>query len=112
MYYDIRQDYEDLLVKQLERLRQQKKVSQRDMSLSIGQSAGYISKIASRHNMPSMATFFWICDYLEVHPKDFFDEQLENPAIIKNIHSLLPKLNEGQLKCLELIMKDLIKREK
>lgn len=111
MYYDVRQDYEDLLVSRMESLRQKKKASQRDMSLSIGQSAGYISKIASRHNMPSMGTFFWICDYLEIHPKDFFDEQLENPAIIKSINTLLPKLNETQLKCLELIIKDLAKKQ-
>lgn len=39
-------------------LRMQKSVSARDMSLSIGQSAGYINNIDNCVNFPSMTAFF------------------------------------------------------
>ena len=47
-------------------LRQAKGVSARDMSLSLGQSAGYINNIENGVNLPSMSMFFYICDYLGV----------------------------------------------
>ena len=50
------------------------------MSLSIGQSPGYINNIENGVNLPSMAAFFYICDYLGITPKDFFDEGHNNPG--------------------------------
>ena len=51
----------------LSALRINKGVSARDMSLSIGQSPGYINNIENGINYPSMQTFFYICDFLEMH---------------------------------------------
>ena len=45
----------------LTKLRMAKGVSARDMSLSIGQSAGYINNIENGVNLPSMSVFFYIC---------------------------------------------------
>ena len=59
--------------KRLTELRMNKGVSARDMSLSIGQSPGYINNIENGVNFPSMAVFFYICDYLGVTPMEFFD---------------------------------------
>ena len=67
-------------IKRLIELRINKGVSARDMSLSIGQSAGYINNIENGVNYPSMAVFFYICDYLEVTPKEFFDTEAVNPT--------------------------------
>ena len=50
-------------IRRLVQLRMQKIVSARDMSLSIGQSAGYINNIENGVNLPSMTVFFYICDY-------------------------------------------------
>lgn len=52
--------------RRLTQLRMNKGVSARDMSLSIGQSPNYIRGIEAGENYPSMATFFYICDYLEI----------------------------------------------
>ena len=41
-------------------LREQKGVSARDMSLTIGQNAGYINNIETGKSMPSMLGFFYI----------------------------------------------------
>ena len=64
---------DDLFAKRLAQLRNQKGVSARDMSLSLGQGAGYINNIENKNNLPSMTVFFYICTYLDVTPKEFFD---------------------------------------
>ena len=53
-------------------LRVMRGVSAREMSLSLGQGAGYISNIENGGNLPSMAMFFEICEYLSVTPGEFF----------------------------------------
>ena len=44
--------------RRMSQLRQAKGVSARDMSLSLGQSAGYINNIENGVNLPSMAMVF------------------------------------------------------
>lgn len=56
-----------------------KGVSARDMSLSMGQNPGYINNIESGKSMPSLSGIFYICDYLGISPKDFFDMNANNP---------------------------------
>ena len=51
--------YEDLFYKRLAELRANKGVSARDMSLSIGQSAGYINALENRNGFPSMLPVFY-----------------------------------------------------
>ena len=57
----------------LAKLREEKGVSARDMSLSMGQNPGYINNIESGKSMPSLSGIFYICEYLGITPKDFFD---------------------------------------
>ena len=56
----------------LAKLREEKGVSARDMSLSMGQNPGYINNIESGKSMPSLSGIFYICEYLGISPKDFF----------------------------------------
>lgn len=110
MHEDDKHEYEALFIRQLEKLRINKGVSQREMSLSLGQSAGYIAKLTSGHNLPRMITFFWICDYFNVHPKDFFNEEIiGNPALIDSIIKGLYKLSDEQLNYISALVKDLNK---
>lgn len=53
-------------------LRSAKGVSAREMSLALGQAAGYISNLENGHNLPSMKLFFAICTYLQITPCQFF----------------------------------------
>ena len=71
---------QERFIKRLVQLRMNKGVSARDMSLSIGQSQSYINNIENAVNYPSMGTFFYLCDYLGVTPKEFFDLDAANPA--------------------------------
>ena len=55
----------------LAQLREQKGVSARDMSLSMGQNPGYINNIENGKSMPSLSGIFYICEFLNIEPKDF-----------------------------------------
>lgn len=89
-------------IDRLVELRNQKGVSARDMSLSIGQSAGYINNIENGINYPSMSTFFYICDYLNVTPEEFFNINNTNPNRLATLVDKASSLNNEQL---DLIIK-------
>ena len=62
--------YEEIFPSRLAELRNQKAISARDMSLSIGQNPGYINNIETGKALPSMASFFFICDFLGITPQE------------------------------------------
>lgn len=92
------------------KLRTEKSVSARDMSLSLGQNAGYINNIETGKALPSMAMFFAICDYLDITPMEFFDESSEQPEELRRLMENMKKLNKQQLKNISEIVEDLIKK--
>ncbi len=100
--------YEDFFSERLASLRTAKGVSARDMSLSIGQSANYINKIENKRAYPSMAAFFFICEYLNITPKDFFDENNAYPKQLADLIADLKKLDEQALANISGIVKGLI----
>ena len=87
--------YEEVFPQRLAELRLRKGVSARDMSLSIGQNAGYINNIESGKALPSMSAFFYICDFLGITPSQFFDLDSPNPKeiadMIRQVKSLSQK---------------------
>ena len=88
---------QDFFRKRLAELRIKKGISARDMSLSIGQSAGYINNIENGVNYPSMATFFYICDYLGITPKEFFDAEVSDPEKVRVLVTAANRLSSEQL---------------
>lgn len=80
--------FEEQFVKRLIQLRQDKGVSARDMSLSIGQSEAYINRIENQKMLPSMTVFFYICDYFGITPSEFFKEDAQSLEIITAINKL------------------------
>ena len=93
----------------LAQLREKKGVSARDMSLSIGQNAGYINNIESGKSMPSLSGFFYICEYLGISPSDFFDVNTKNPTRLNELMDDLKRLNDKQLETIAVLVKDIIK---
>lgn len=83
--------------KRLTQLRMNKGVSARDMSLSIGQSPNYIIGIEGGKNYPSMETFFYICDYFGITPKEFFDLESSNPSKATELIEIIKTLPNEQL---------------
>lgn len=103
--------YEDFFAERLSALRQQKNVSAREMSLALGQNASYINRIENKHSFPSMQTFFYICEYLEITPQDFFNTESENPGLIKEWIQILKDLDSSQIENLTAIAKGLQKNK-
>lgn len=99
--------FEDLFYDRLTALRLQKGVSAREMSLSIGQSSGYINGIENKKGFPSMPVFFYICEYLGVTPCEFFDTENRNPVEYKELIEDLNGLNMEQLQNIKAIVKGL-----
>lgn len=91
----------------LSSLRINKGVSARDMSLSIGQSAGYINNIENGVNYPSMQVFFYICEHLGITPLKFFDTDTVNPTLVSDLTEVAKALNSEQLQNLINLAKGL-----
>ena len=100
------EDFQARLIK----LRNEKGVSARDMSLSIGQNPGYIHNIENGKALPSMSVFFFICDYLGISPSEFFDLDNSNPGKLKPIIEKMKKLDDEQLDGIAAIVNGMTKR--
>ena len=87
----------DYIVKRITDLRLKKGVAEHRMSLDLGHSRSYMQGISSGRALPSMTEFLAICDYLEVTPKDFFDEGNTNPTLLQATLDKLKGLPESDL---------------
>ena len=108
-------DYEEYLeffALRISRLRMAKKETAREMSLSIGQSKGYIAGIERKQSLPSMFSFLKICDFLEITPKDFFDDGMEYPELLGNLFEKLKTLNQQELESVVSIIDVLVAQKK
>lgn len=94
----------------LAQLRIRKKVSAREMSLSIGMNPGYIQNIESGKASPSMEIFLYICDYLEITPSAFFDLEEKDPAKLQALLEDLRKLNETQIDAIQTVTNEFLKK--
>lgn len=97
-------------IKRLVELRMNKGISARDMSLSIGQSAGYINNVENGVNFPSMSVFFYICEFLGVTPSEFFDLESKNPTKLDSIIKDLKCLDDKQLETIASLVKGLVRK--
>lgn len=98
-----------MFVRRLTQLRMQKGVSARDMSLSLGQNHGYINSIESGKTFPTMTNFFYICEYLHITPKEFFDVDANNPEALRGMIANLKKLDPEEFEALSKIVNNLVK---
>ena len=99
--------YEEFLPQRLTQLRMQRNVSARDMSLSLGQANNYINSIENRKALPSMQSFFYICEYLGVTPQEFFDEGNACPVRLRELLDEAKRLDDNALGHLLALMREL-----
>ena len=88
---------EDFIRRRISALRMQKGVSEYKMSLDLGHSKSYIQSISSGRALPSMLEFLYICNYLSISPRDFFDEKVREPILLKKLNRLASGLPEADL---------------
>ena len=55
-----------------------------------------------------MQCFLYICEYLNVTPKEFFDKDTPNPKKLASLIIELQKLNTHQLDILSELIKEMI----
>jgi transcriptional regulator with XRE-family HTH domain len=90
-------ELEELLGKRIAQLRTTKGVSAREMSLSIGQGQAYINNIENGKVLPSLRGLQYICEYLNISLKDFFDFDSAAPGRLNDIIKDLKALSLEQL---------------
>ena len=114
LYYTQRggfMDYLEWFYQRISELRIQKGVSARDMSLSLGQSESYINKIENKRTLPSMTGFFYICDYLNITPQEFFNTDAAAPQKSKELLREIERLSLEQAEHILLVVRDIIKKQ-
>ncbi|HJC25703.1 MAG TPA: helix-turn-helix domain-containing protein, partial [Candidatus Eisenbergiella merdavium] len=82
-----------------------KGVSARDMSLSLGQANNYINTIENGKSLPSMQSFFNICEFFDISPQEFFDEGSHHPFRLRALVEEANRLDDHTLECFLEIMK-------
>lgn len=102
--------YESEFAERLIALREQKGVSAREMSLAIGQNQNYINRIENKKNFPSIQVFFYICEYLNITPKEFFDFEVKSPNKINKLIPQIEKLSPPQLDALSAVVAEFNKK--
>ena len=100
---------EKYIKQRIAKLRTDKNISARELSLELGQSTGYINTIENGKSLPSMSMFLYICEYFKISPKDFFDEDSQYPYLIDEIVKESKKLDKQSLESILTIIKNMNK---
>ena len=82
----------DFIRKRITELRIQRGVSEYKMSRELGHNGGYIQHIVSGKTLPSLAEFLYICEYLDVTPRTFFDDSKSELTLLEDV--------ENNIRCL------------
>ena len=87
----------DFVRQRITELRMKKGVSEYKMSLELGHSRSYIQNISTGRSNPSLEEFLYICEYLNVSPKEFFDERNKEPVLIQKALDGMRSLSDKDL---------------
>ena len=96
--------YEEFTQNRIAQLRIQKGVSARDMSLSLGQNSSYINQIENKKALPSLQGLFYICEYFDITPQQFFDVSNDSPVELAELTEKLKKLDAGTLQLVSALV--------
>lgn len=106
--------YEDFVANKVVQLRKQKKLSAREMSLAIGQNVNYINRIEKKLSLPSLQGLFYICEYCNISPKEFFEDTtapLPVSSKFQEVLEILSSLDDNQLELILSVAKEFNKKK-
>lgn len=89
----------------LSRLREQRHVSAREMSLDMGHGPGYMNNLENGGNYPSMDAFLEICDYLRISPAEFFSDE-EDSLLFARAVAILRRVSEEKRRAVIDLLED------
>lgn len=70
------------------------------MSMELGHSKTYIQSISSGRSLPSFSEFLYICEYLGVTPREFFDAEINEPQLVCKLTEIAKTLSKEDLTAL------------
>ncbi len=88
---------EEFVRTRITELRMKKGVSEYRMSTDMGHSKSYIQSITSGRALPSLSEFLYMCDYLGVTPREFFDKDVKEPILVTQLYSTVKKMSDKDL---------------
>ena len=92
-------------------LRNERKISAREMSLALGQNETYINKIETGKNSTTIAGFLKICEFLQITPELFFSSTVQNTVLLDaEILNCFHRLTPHQTEYMMSFLKDLTQR--
>lgn len=96
--------FEKFIRSRITELRLRKGVSEYKMSLDLGHGKNYIRSITSGRTLPALTELPYICEYLGVSVRDFFDDTAQNPALIHEIGKKASSMSEEDLLAIIAVM--------
>lgn len=105
---------ENYIPKRLAQLRTKKGVSEKEMSLALGFQEDTIRDMEAQRILPTMDTFLSICNYLNIKPNEFFDEENKNPVLLNQLMEKMEDLKESDFDTLYQLLlkgKKLVKKD-
>lgn len=103
-------EYLDLFHNQFQKFFNEMDVPARVMSNDLMMNEGYITKLLQRTSFPQYRIFALMCIYFGVHPRQFFDEEIELPAQYNEMLEYMKQMSGDQILHLLAIARDMIKR--
>lgn len=91
---------ENYIRTRISELRTKKGISEYKMSLDLGHSKSYIQSISSGKSLPSLSEFLYICEYLGVTPKEFFDTGPSDSFLVSELYTLSKNMQLEDLEAL------------
>lgn len=82
------------------------------MSHILGKNDAYINKIENKTTLPSLELLFYICEYFEITPQEFFDEGNRVPERLNGIIEDLKLLDDKALEGLSVFIKGTLGKSK
>lgn len=101
----------DFIRERITQLRLKKGVSEYQMSYDLGHSRGYIYNISSGKALPPMKEFLAICEYFDITPQEFFDEETNDPQLIRMAVIGMKQLSEKDLMMISAFINRLVDGE-
>lgn len=98
---------ENFIRTRIAKLRTDKNISARELSIELGQSPGYINAIENGISLPSMRMFLYLCVYFHIEPMDFFNEGIEYPILVTELIKESKRLDDTALKTILSLMKQM-----
>lgn len=96
--------FETYIRNRITELRILKGVSEYQMSLDLGHGKNYIRSITSGRTLPSLSELPYICEYLGVSLKDFFDDTANNPTLVQEITKRAKSMSKEDLTAIIAVM--------